>query len=348
MDPERYCHRASSGVALAVSVLALAAPAQNPDTAARSAPSVGSLPIWAYPVNAGTGRGRGITGGGGRSAAAPDEGGPKHVPGSSASYTAERIRDLFDVPDWFPSSHPIMPEVVAHGRRPMVRACGYCHLPNGQGRPENQSVTGLPAGYIIQQMADFKNGVRKSSEPRMGSVNLMVQIAKGATDEEVRAGAEYFSSLQMKSWIRVVETDTVPKTRIAGGMLVLADAGTEPIGQRIIEIPEDLERCELRDSSSGFVAYVPLTSIERGKELATTGGAGRTIRCDICHGHNLKGLGNVPSIAGRSPSQMIRQIIDIQNGTRNGPWTQLMKEAVAKLTIDDTIALGAYLASRTP
>jgi len=230
----------------------------------------------------------------------------------------------------------------------MVRACGYCHLPNGQGRPENQSVTGLPAGYIIQQMADFKNGVRKSSEPRMGSVNLMVQIAKGATDEEVRAGAEYFSSLQMKSWIRVVETDTVPKTRIAGGMLVLADAGTEPIGQRIIEIPEDLERCELRDSSSGFVAYVPLTSIERGKELATTGGAGRTIRCDICHGHNLKGLGNVPSIAGRSPSQMIRQIIDIQNGTRNGPWTQLMKEAVAKLTIDDTIALGAYLASRTP
>ena len=341
-----------TAVVVAIWLFALSAPAQNPSgTAGQSAPSAQNLPIWAYPVNAGAGRGRGAPGarGGAGPAAAPDDGSPKHVPGSTAAYTATQIRDLFNVPDWFPGSHPTMPEVVAQGRKPAVRACGYCHLPNGQGRPENQSIAGLPAGYTVQQMDDFKNSLRKSSEPRMGSVNLMVQIAKAATDDDVKAAAAYFASLKPKPWIRVVEADTVPKTRIAGGMLVLADGGgTEPIGQRIIEMPEDLERCELRDSTSGFVAYVPVGSIRKGEELATTGGAGKTLRCGICHGPDLKGLGNVPSIAGRSPSQMVRQIIDIQNGARNGPWTQLMKESVAKLTSDDIVALGAYLASRTP
>jgi cytochrome c553 len=239
--------------------------------------------------------------------------------------------------------------VVSEGSKPTVRACGYCHLPNGQGRPENASVAGLPAGYIVQQMADFKDGKRKGSEAKMGSVNLMVQIAKAATDEEVKAAAEYFSSIPLKPWIRVVETDTVPKTNIAGGMLILAPgAEKETIGERVIEVPEDLERTELRDSSSGFIAYVPKGTLKKGEELVMTGGHGKTIRCTICHGGALKGMGNVPSISGRSPSQMTRQIIDIQTGARNGPWTQLMKEAVSKLSNDDIVAITGYLASRTP
>ena len=41
----------------------------------------------------------------------------------------------------------------------------------------------------------------------------------------------------------VVETNTVPKTHVAGSMLIAdTPAAAEPIGQRIIEIPEDLER----------------------------------------------------------------------------------------------------------
>ena len=132
-------------------------------------------------------------------------------------------------------------------------------------------------------------------------------------------------------------------------MLVLAaSGGTEPIGDRIIELPENLERTELRDSKSGFVAYVPPGSLAKGRELVMTGGGGRTIRCTLCHGPELRGLGNVPSISGRSPSQMARQLIDIQNGARNGPWTQLMKETVSKLTETDIVAITAYLASRTP
>jgi cytochrome c553 len=230
-----------------------------------------------------------------------------------------------------------------------VRACGYCHLPNGQGRPENESVAGLPEGYIIQQMSDFKNGLRKSSEPRMPSVAGMVLIAKAASDEEVKAAAVYFSSIKLKPWIRVIETDRVPVTTIKGGMLVVTEGGgAEPIGQRVIEVPENLERTELRDSTSGFIAYVPRGSLKRGADLVMTGASGTTIRCTICHGADLRGLGNVPSISGRSPSQMARQIIDIKNGARNGPWTQLMKEAVSKLTEDDIVAITGYLASRKP
>ena len=310
-----------------------------------------ALPIWAYPV-AGRGGPGAPPAGPGRGAQPPaaapaDE--PKHLPGTNVTFTQAGIRDLFNVPDWFPDSHPPMPEVVSHGRKPAVRACGYCHLPNGQGRPENASVAGLPAEYIIRQMADFKDGLRKSSEARMGSVNLMAQIAKASTDEENRAAAAYFSSIKLKPWIRVLETDSVPVTRISGGMLVLADGGgKEPIGQRIIEVPENLERTELRDSTSGFVAYAPTGSIKRGEELVTTGGKGKTLRCAICHGADLKGLGYVPSIAGRSPSQMTRQIIDIRTGARNGPMTQLMKETVSKLTNEDIVAIVAYLASREP
>jgi cytochrome c553 len=319
--------------------LLLGGPAFAQDTAAGLVD--GKVPVWAYPVAPPAPHGAGAT--------APDDGSMKHVPGSTVALTAAQIHNLFQVPDWFPDGHPKMPEVVSQGRKPAVFACGYCHLPNGQGRPENASVAGLPFGYIVEQMADFKSGVREGSEPRMPSVTNMVKIGKAADEEEVKTAAEYFSSIKLKPWIRVIETDQVPVTTIAGGMLVVAkEGGKEPIGQRVIEIPEDLERTELRDPTSGFIAYAPVGSLARGEKLVLTGGDGKTIRCTLCHGAALRGLGNVPSISGRSPSQMARQIIDIQTGARNGPWTQLMKEAVSRLTNDDIVAITAYLASRTP
>jgi cytochrome c553 len=280
---------------------------------------------------------------------APDDGTVWHVPASTAGFTRTQLRDLYSVPDWYPNDHSAMPEVVAHGRKPAVYACGFCHLPNGLGRPENSSLAGLPAAYIAQQLADFKSGVRRSAEPASLPVNLMVAVANGATDAEVRAAAEYFSALERRPWIRVVETNTVPKTHVAGWMLVASEpAATEPIGQRIIEMPENLERTELRDSASGFVAYVPVGSIEKGEALVTTGGAGKTIACGICHGPDLKGLGPIPGLAGRSPSYVVRQLYDIQHGVRNGPWTGLMKGVVAQLSEEDMVSIAAYTASRAP
>ena len=298
-------------------------------------------PLWAYPVNA---------------AGAPpvprplDDGTPKRVPGSSIGLTLTQIRDVSKVPDWYPDDHPPMPPVVAQAKPPDVRfGCGYCHYPNGRGRPENASVAGLPYGYIVQQMADFKNGSRKSSEPRMGPPALMAALSKHITDEEVAQAAQYFSSIKWTQWIKVTEASTVPRTRIAGGMFIpLEDGGTEPLGQRILEMPEHVERTEVRDSKSPFVAYVPVGSIKTGERLVTTGAGGKTVRCSICHGEDLKGLGPVPGLAGRSPSYTMRQLFDMKHGARNGLWADLMKPVVARLTEQDMLAIAAYTASRTP
>lgn len=277
-----------------------------------------------------------------------DDGVPRHVPNSNAAFTLTQLRDLYNVPDWHPQSHPAMPPIVAQGRKEGgVFACGFCHLPNGLGRPENSSLAGLPADYIMQQVAEFKSGARKSSEPASLPVNFMIAVAKGANEDEVRIAAEYFASLKRTPWIRVVETETVPQTKVAGWMLVEASAQREPIGSRIIEMPEDLERTELRDGASGFVAYVPSGAVARGQALATDGG-GKTVPCAICHGAQLQGLGPVPGLAGRSPSYLIRQLYDLQHGARNGRWSVLMKPVVERLDMDDMVALAAYAASLAP
>jgi cytochrome c553 len=58
------------------------------------------------------------------------------------------------------------------------------------------------------------------------------------------------------------------------------------------------------------------------------------------------GLGPVPGIAGRSPSYMVRQLYDMQQGVRKGVWSDLMKPVVANLTDADMLAIAAYTASR--
>jgi cytochrome c553 len=291
-------------------------------------------------------------GGGGRGAAAaapaPDDGAKKQVPGSAAAFTLTQIRDAYGPADWFPGDHPPMPDVVAHGKRPEVRACSLCHYPNGKGRPENAGVAGLPVSYFLQTMADFRSDARKSADSRKANTNVMIAIAKGMSEDEIKAAAEYFSSMKWTPWIKVVETETVPKTRIAAGMfLKLEGRETEPIGQRIIEAPDDTERTEsLRDPHSGFTAYVPVGSLKKGEALVTTGGAGRTTQCAVCHGADLRGIGPVPGIAGRSPSYTVRQLYDMQQGTRKGLWSELMKPVVSKLSNDDMLAIAAYTASR--
>jgi cytochrome c553 len=273
-----------------------------------------SLLPWAYALNDPAGE------------PVQDDGLPKHVPGSTRSFTLAEIR-----------------------RNPGVYACAYCHLPNGQGRPENASLAGLPAEYIVQQMADYKAGLRRSSEPKSIPLTFMRAIGLEATESEVADAAAYFSSLTPRQWIRVVETDTVPETKVAGWMYMAVEGGgVEPIGQRIIEMPEDLERTEHRDARSGFIAYVPTGSVDKGRELVRTGGNGKSQPCAVCHGNDLRGLGPVPSLAGRSPSYLVRQLFDLQTGVRKGRWSPLMQAAVAKLSVADFVAIAAYAASLEP
>ncbi len=275
---------------------------------------------------------------------------PRKVPGSDLTFTRPQISDGFGPADWFPGDHPRMPDIVSHGRRPDVRACGLCHYPNGKGRQENAGVSGLPVSYFIQTMNDFRSGARKSAESRKANTNAMINIAKAMTAEEIKASAEYFGAMKWTPWVKVVESATVPKMVSRGGIWIPVEGGAkEPIGMRIVETPEDPERTEiLRDPRSGFIAYAPVGSVKKGEALAKTGGNGRTLACAECHGPGLTGLGPVPGIAGRSPSYLARQMYDMQAGARNGEWGELMKPVVAKLTEEDLVNLSAYVASLTP
>ncbi|HEX7361764.1 MAG TPA: c-type cytochrome [Bryobacteraceae bacterium] len=271
------------------------------------------------------------------------------VPGSSLRFTERQINDPYGPADWFPGDHPKMPEIVAHGRKPQIMACALCHYPNGKGRSENAGVAGLPVSYFIHQIHDFRNGLRHSADPRKKNTNAMIRFAKAMTDAEVQEAAEYFGSMKWTPWIKVVETRSVPKTRSSYGMfLPIEGAGKEPLGERIVEVPVSVKATEtLRNPRSGFIAYVPVGSIEKGRALVTTGG-GKTVRCAICHGKNLMGMGPVPEIAGRSPSYLVRQMYDIQQGTRRGEWAALMKPVVSGLSEEDMLDIAAYVSSRKP
>lgn len=278
-----------------------------------------------------------------------DDGVPRRVPDSTQTHTVTQERDLFFAPVWHPADHPPLPEVVARGRKPDVRACGACHRAEGTGGPENSSLAGLPAAYIIQQILDYKSGARKFSGPQRSPNVLMTAIAKGMNDAEIQEAAAYFSALKPKQNTTVIESNTVPKTFIARVFVAkLPGNDTEMLGNRIVEFPVDIDQFEHRDTRSKFMAYVPPGSIAKGEALVKTGGQGKTMACAACHGADLKGLGDIPSIAGRSPSYIVRQLYDLQQGTRAGAFSAPMKLVVEKLTDQDMMSIASYLATQTP
>ncbi len=288
-------------------------------------------------------------GGRGRGGAPPPPPDPMQytVPGSAVKMSRAQIGHRVNVGDWFPNDHPKMPYVVQYGKAPDVWGCGLCHLVNGKGRPENASVSGLPVAYFLQQLEDFRHDLRRSADSRKANTNNMATIAKGLSEQEMREAAEYFAQIPWNTpWIKVVESPTVPKTRSAGGMwMSLENKETEPIGSRIIEMPVNNELVELRDyhQDGSFIAYVPPGSIKKGEALATAGA--KVTRCSVCHGADLQGLGPVPGIAGRSPSYIARQMYDMQNHTRKGPWVSLMQPVVDKMSADDILNVTAYVSS---
>jgi cytochrome c553 len=256
------------------------------------------------------------------------------------------LRAQKEIPDWYPGDRKgQMPAVVRSGREG-VRACGLCHLADGSGRPENAPVSGYHPTYFMQQMEDFKSGLRRSADPRKANTNTMIGFARNATAEEIRAAAEYFGAQPYPKRLRVVESATAPKVRMQGGMHMATPAaeggGMVPIGDEIVEVPDDNLRAEARDTRMGWTAYVPVGTLSRGKQLAAKH------QCGFCHGANLQGIGPVPALAGRSPSYTMRQLFDMKTGTRRGPWAELMAPIVSSLSVQDMMALSAYAGSLSP
>ena len=274
---------------------------------------------------------------------------PKKLAGSSRSYTQAQIDDQFNPPDWYPDEHAPLPNVVQKGIQ--AQACGSCHLMSGMGHPESATLAGLPVAYMLRQMEDFKKGLRKDpaiheKSARAARMNI---IAAGLPAEEMQQAIEWFAALKPITWYRVEETQTVPKSWVNGGRmrLPLPAGGTEPLGNRIITMPQDAARVESRDPHSGFIAYVPPGSLKRGEALVKDGG-GKTVACAICHGEGLKGLGDVPRLAGIHPIYIVRQLFDFQVGANTSTAAAQMKKVVEKLSEDDMIAIAAYAASLNP
>jgi cytochrome c553 len=268
------------------------------------------------------------------------------VPGSDKQYNEVTVSDRFGPADWFPNEHAPMPPIVAQGAKPDVWACALCHLPTGDGHPESAGLSGLPAAYIERQMEDFGKGNRKGTR-----ATAMINFAKAISRDDVHADAQYYAARKVTpGYTKVVEQAEVPKSYVGEGAMrfVTANGGNEAIGERIIELPQDETGARARNPHVGFVAYVPPGSIAKGKALATTGGGGKTIACAVCHGEGLKGLGEVPPLAGRSAIYLVRQLMDIKSGARTGGMTLLMKQVVDKLDDGDIIALSAYAASQQP
>jgi cytochrome c553 len=312
-------------------VLVFALPSFLVISAQQPQPGAKARPAWAFPVLDKD------------QPPAEENAGPQHIPGSDKAYTAKQIDDLAHPPDWFPNEHGPLPKVVS-GEGAAVLACGSCHLMSGEGHPESAGLAGFPVEYLVRQMADFKSGARKDPV-------RMTLIGKATSDEDAKAAAEYFASLKPVAWVRVVEANTLPKSYVsAPGRMRLPrpEGGMEPLGNRIVELPEDAHRVTSRDPHSGFVAYVPPGSIAKGKQLVMTGGNGKTISCTICHGDSLQGIGDVPGIAGLHPLYIARQLSMFQTDAYNGNSSALMKKVVAKLDENDMLVLAAYAASLKP
>lgn len=278
---------------------------------------------------------------------------PRNVEGSRAAYSLVDIRDGHNVIDWFPGDHPPMTDIIKHGPASLAergRGCGSCHLPNGKGRPENAPPAGQPAAYTMQQLRDFRDGKRYTADPRKPNTPTMIALARAMTEEEMRQSAEYFAAMPWTPWMRVVEADRIPEMHLEQGnmYITVGKEPTEPLAGRIVETPEDAYQANMvRNTRSGWVVYVPVGSLARGKNLVTTGG-GKTVACATCHGTDLMGSGEFPGIGGRSPSYMMRQLWDMKRGTRNGLYADIMKPVIVNLTVDDMTAIVAYLASITP
>ena len=267
----------------------------------------------------------------------PDAGVPRRLPGSTVQRTDVELRDMGRAVDWFPAAHPLPPAAVAGAPGRKVAACGFCHLPGGEGRVENASLAGLPAPYIRAQVAAFADGTRAAAQPGWGPTAYMRQVAHDTDPAAVAAAATYFSRLRFAPRLRVVEAATIPALRPGNFILARAGDGEEPLGTRIVETPDDLAAFEARDPRVGYTAYVPPGSLARGRAVA------ERVGCSGCHGAGMTLWG-----AGRSPTYIVRQLLAFRTGARHDTEAGPMAAVAAQLSPDDMIAVAAYWGSLRP
>ncbi len=281
-----------------------------------------AAPDWLYPQPAGP-----------REPSMADDA-PVTVPGSTVTLRGRDLRTAERAVDWFPDPAAPVPAFIRESGKPGDYACGFCHLPHGDGRPENAALAGLNADYIIAQTEAFRGGERRGASPGWLPSEAMRTTVMHASRDDIAAAGAWFSRQPFVSRVKLVETAMVPATAPMGYILAVRPGAAEPIAGRIIEVPDDPSAFERRDPRSTFTAYVPPGSIARGRALAAETG------CLDCHAEMLNRWG-----PGRSPSYILRQLLAFKARSRTGPRANIMQAVVDPLTIDQMVDAAAWLAA---
>jgi len=260
------------------------------------------------------------------------------LPGSPVIFHRADFDSMAQAIDWFPDAHPPAPEVVLHATADGGYPCGYCHLPDGRGRPENARLQGLPAAYIVEQVEAFASGARRAALPDYLPTRYMTEVAHAIKPADLRAAAAYFSQLELQSHTQIIEAVTIPGAAAWHFVYRFDQSSHEALGQRIVEGPVDGERFELRDPETRYIAYVPQGAVARGRAIAEHGASGGPA-CVSCHGQELVG------IAGASPTFLVRQLMGFRSKVRNDPGAAPMQEVAGHLTDAQMIDVSAFVGS---
>ncbi|OSZ71886.1 hypothetical protein CAP39_00370 [Sphingomonas sp. IBVSS1] len=258
---------------------------------------------------------------------------PVRLAGSAVTMTRRDTHNRAAALDWFPDPADPSPAIVLKASQPGGYACGFCHLPRGQGRPENAALAGLSVDYIIDQTEAFRTGARRAASPGWVPTDAMRNAIAHASAAEIAEAARWFSRQPFVSRVKVVERAMVPPTAPLGFIQAPRPGPDEPIAGRIIEVPDDLHSFELRDPRATFTAWVPPGSIARGRAIAAEMG------CIECHTEQMNGWG-----PGRSPSYILRQLMAFKSRARNDAGAEPMQAVADQLSMDQMVAVAAWLA----
>lgn len=267
------------------------------------------------------------------------------VPGSDLVLTRDQFDHAPKPIDWHPADHPPAPVPVA-GPVKGSEPCAECHLFDGAGFPGAASLAGQPADYIVEQVMAFRTGERVSADAGQPDTAEMIKVAKAVSPEALRQAADYYARLPRPPWLRVVESSIAPRSvpDRFGWLDPAPLGGTEPLGDRIVELSEDWQRLMIYDDHVMLIDYVPPGAMARGRRLAETGG-GAGMPCRGCHGSDLAGAGAVPGIAGRPAASIARALWDMRLGARRNAAAAPMLPVAARLQAAQIRDLSAYLAS---